>query len=553
MKTHLFNTKGLTLIEVTVALGIMTISALAILQLMKIVDDKMLVTKNKTELQTLQQTLMPIINDPLNCGCQFKDLKIDVSDKTQVITLDKLNFNCGTNPLTFITTDPNAKTGTAVESIYVNNIKSTGVEGEFLAQVNIKPHNKKQSTVLKDASGQIKLYTRTTKDSPKTAVVVGCGLEPPPCKLPWGGTLAHREKVIAFKSDEIGNCEENSEERYCEFGTLKGNFTNKNCQSTDCITPWGKRIATDTKIKAYGKDLAASCTAEESERVCQKGVLTNIGNYPNCREPKCAGLDGLQMYQGETVLTYKSEMSDNCQVNSETRICNDGILSGSYTHLVCFPDHCTLPWGGIISDESSVIAYSNDIANLCDEVKSQRICKKGVLSGGAEFKHKNCESVSCKTPWGEQVAHDSFVWAYSTSKSKDCSDPQLVERRNCFRGRLSGSFGHRYCKEINCLSPSGTIMKDGDRVEAYRDSNSTDCIKEMRTCSDGVLSGSYQNPTCRLITCPSPFGVNLNEGETIFAYKDSKSNFCFSEIRRCSNGNLSGSFTHKTCIKTPNR
>lgn len=47
-----------------------------------------------------------------------------------------------------------------------------------------------------------------------------------------------------------------------------------------------------------------------------------------------------------------------------------------------------------------------------------------------------------------------------------------------------------------CTTPWGTTVAEGASVTAYQDPTSPTCIAETRTCTNGVLSGSYQYESC---------------------------------------------------------
>lgn len=79
------------------------------------------------------------------------------------------------------------------------------------------------------------------------------------------------------------------------------------------------------------------------------------------------------------------------------------------------------------------------------------------------------------------------------------------------------------------------------------------CTSETRTCTDGTLSGSYQYAGCLVEARESracEFGNQvINDGSSALAYQSPKvSDACRSQIRTCTNGVLSGSYQHAFCI-----
>jgi len=105
------------------------------------------------------------------------------------------------------------------------------------------------------------------------------------------------------------------------------------------------------------------------------------------------------------------------------------------------------------------------------------------------------------------------------------------------------------------VAPFGTVL-NGASVRAFQAvPNGQSCASEMRVCNNGVLSGSFTQASCTVTappaaSCTLPFGGSLNSGQSIDAYQASSvpnGSTCVSEIRNCSNGNLSGSFVHGSC------
>ena len=80
------------------------------------------------------------------------------------------------------------------------------------------------------------------------------------------------------------------------------------------------------------------------------------------------------------------------------------------------------------------------------------------------------------------------------------------EQRTCTDGVLSGSFAFDVCFEpvfFNCTGPDGAFIEHGDAGAYYRLSSVPSgefCEEESRECSDGSLSGSYEFPSCETRT-----------------------------------------------------
>jgi len=120
------------------------------------------------------------------------------------------------------------------------------------------------------------------------------------------------------------------------------------------------------------------------------------------------------------------------------------------------------------------------------------------------------------------------------------------------------------CQNFQCVSlnsddpcdlPWGGQIDDGDSRYAFRESISLSCVKETRVCDDGDLSGSYQFATCTPTTnnpCDLPWGGTIAHGGTVTAYQLSSGSSCPSQTRVCNNRVLSGAYQYQSCtIENP--
>lgn len=107
---------------------------------------------------------------------------------------------------------------------------------------------------------------------------------------------------------------------------------------------------------------------------------------------------GNTLNHGDTVTAYRNSgvpFGDDCNAatNVETRSCNNGTLTGSFTNDSCAtgtPNSCTAPWGETIAHGASVTAYETNIQPATGECNSQqRTCNNGTLSG--TFTFNQCE------------------------------------------------------------------------------------------------------------------------------------------------------------------
>jgi hypothetical protein len=134
--------------------------------------------------------------------------------------------------------------------------------------------------------------------------------------------------------------------------------------------------------------------------------------------------------------------------------------------------------------------------------------------------------LSCSLPWGGTIQHGGTVTAWlgsSVAYDEQCSS----QVRTCQNGILSGSYVNRSCTQrpaANCSTPWGGLVAHGSSVFAYANSSvpaGGSCSGQTRTCTNGFLSGSGSYATCTVagfvtVTCTS----EINATRSITAYYD---------------------------------
>ncbi len=212
----------------------------------------------------------------------------------------------------------------------------------------------------------------------------------------------------------------------------------------------------------------------------------------------------------------------------------------------------------VVINGTSVTAYQNssvDAGSSC--VSEQRTCTSGILSGS--YNYSSCQigqAASCLFN-GETILSGDSVTAYTTANvaaGTACSS----EVRTCNNGVLSGSNQFASCTvdtPAACLF-NGQTIADGASVPAYVSSsvpNGGECLMEYRTCTNGLLSGTNQFTSCSVEAPQSCLfnGQNVASGEVITAYLNSTESFgsaCKSESRRCTDSVLDGSYQYASCV-----
>ena len=166
---------------------------------------------------------------------------------------------------------------------------------------------------------------------------------------------------------------------------------------------------------------------------------------------------------------------------------------------------CSDPWGGSLNIGQSVTAYSVGAVNYGQSCQSEsRSCQNGVLTGSYTFQSCAVQTAQDCNLQGYVVTHNQDVFAYSAPTVAYNSSCDLVkETRTCTNGNLSGSFTNTSCSvtpELSCTFNGNTVTSAAP-VDAYSTSTvpaGSTCasVRESRSCTNGVLSGSYANATC---------------------------------------------------------
>ncbi|MFS4460630.1 hypothetical protein [Bdellovibrio sp. HCB2-146] len=250
---------------------------------------------------------------------------------------------------------------------------------------------------------------------------------------------------------------------------------------------------------SYGQ----KCEAET--RVCKAGALSGSYNYASCAVgvPESCLFNGKTIAHGSNVTAYQSssvEYGKSC--TSEVRSCDNGTLSGSFSYSSCevgAPSAClfndrTIPHG------QSVTAYlssSVDFGNSCS--KETRVCDNGKLSGTYTF--GSCAVGAPKSCLfnGRTVAHLETVTAYASS-SVDYGQSCASQTRICNNGTLSGAYSYASCSvgaPKSCLF-NGQTVAHGATVVGYKAASAAVCESETRRCDNGTLTGSYGYPSCEV-------------------------------------------------------
>ncbi len=381
-----------------------------------------------------------------------------------------------------------------------------------------------------------------------------------------GQTVAHGSNVNAFANSTVAYGETcTAEQRSCNNGVLSGSSAYASCNvdaAASCLFN-GQTVAHGSQVNGFANSsvpYGQTCTAET--RTCDNGILSGSSAYASCNVdvPQSCLFNGETIAHGQLITAFQNSTAaygGSCV--SEQRSCENGVMSGSFQYGSCNVDSAKscLFNGQTVAHGQSVEAFPSSTVNFGDMcISDTRTCDNGILSGSNQYAScSTTQAASCLFN-GQTIAHNQTIQAFATS-TVGFGESCVAEERSCYNGVLDGSSQYASCtvaQPASCLI-NGLTIAHGQSTILFKESNvgiGQTCESESRTCANGTLSGSYTNGSCEVEqakTC-SFNGQTLKDGESVQAYSSSSVGYgqiCKSETRTCSNGVLSGSNTVATC------
>ena len=144
----------------------------------------------------------------------------------------------------------------------------------------------------------------------------------------------------------------------------------------------------------------------------------------------------------------------------------------------------------------------------------------------------------------------------------DCGEECASETRHCSYGELDGQYTNETCTEVCHDCDAETLSWSAHGCQAWfpptthgesvtRSNEETGRTGEATyQCDDG--DWVYQSSTCSGASCDLPWGGSIDHGQSVTAYQSSSvacGEGCVSELRSCSYGNLTGSYTNQSCTE----
>ena len=331
---------------------------------------------------------------------------------------------------------------------------------------------------------------------------------PGSCTLPWGGTIASGSSVTAYQSSSVtspASCV--SQTRTCTNGTLSGSYTNQSCSvnSPASPAPTASLSASPNPVAYNGRSTltwsstnATSCTAGgpwSNGGTLSGSGLTNPLTSDTLFTFQCTGPGGTSPLQSVTVTVTAAS--------------------------------CALPWGGTIASGNSVTAYqfpSVTSPTTCASVSETRVCTNGSLSGS--FTNQSC-SVTGSAPTALLSANpttidsgESSTLTWSSTNATSCTSAGGFSTGGATSGNAStGALTATQNYQISCSGPGGSALSNIATVTVIQpQATITASPGRVRSGTTSTISWSANNVTSCEVTDPS--GAKLASGNA-----DNSNNF----------------------------
>jgi len=288
-------------------------------------------------------------------------------------------------------------------------------------------------------------------------------------------------------------------------------------QPSGATLSWNSSNANWFHISSVGyvtPNTSSSALVAPSQTTTYTGTVSGQGGTNTCSATltirrSCALPWGGTITHGQSRTAYQaSTVPYNQSCVSQTRTCNDGTLSGSYTHISCSvgaPANCTLD-GVTVNHGQSRTFYSTRTApsgQLCSSYDQTRTCTNGTLSGPSSYQYASCSCTpttvySCSTNNVVRTVTNSSCNVTVTNPYATCTSPAFCS---------PGSATCLVPTVIGELHVSRTFVRSGEEVDVWWDvKNATSCTvsgngKVWKAKKDNQLSGPLEHPTTFTLTC----------------------------------------------------
>lgn len=380
-----------------------------------------------------------------------------------------------------------------------------------------------------------------------------------------GEEVAVGDTVLAFQNSTVAagsSCV--SQERTCEDGNLSGSFNYPDCDvdvPVSCMFN-GRMISSGESVDAFlNSKPAVGDSCQRQVRNCENGELSGSFNFETCVSTPFANcvFNGRTVLHNESIKGFQnSTVAAGSTCREEMRTCKNGVLQGTYNFASCSvnaPASCMFN-GATIAHGEAVSAYQNSTVPAGQScVSESRVCNDGVLTGS--FNIGSCQAAAFATCIfdGKTIAHGQNVKAYASSSVPFGQACTSVVRK-CTDGMLSnaGDFASCSVEAPKACNVNNINYAHGQTATFFASSTvpfGSVCSSEQRTCTNGVMSGTAPFGSCS-VNAPASCLINgqtIAHGQSLTAYSATsvphgQTCSAASQTRTCNNGALSGTASH---------
>ncbi|GEM_PF-4538743 len=345
------------------------------------------------------------------------------------------------------------------------------------------------------SAGEWSSFYNNTPPSVSAAPCAGCTLD--------GASIAHgasRTFYMATRSC-YGSCGAISQSRNCYNGVLGGSatYSKANCPGPSCSSCGTGGVSWNTS--SFICNASATGGSHNTTRNVSDGAAPNIGSASfkcddgswtkvsgSCGGASCGTPWGGTISHGQAVTAYQtSSVACGSTCAGQTRSCNNGTLTGSYSKASCSVAACASCslGGATVAHGASRTFYRSSrlCGQSCTAIDQVRSCNNGSLSGSGTYSTANCPAQSCASCSldGATVAHGASRTFYRTSRACGQACTAIDQVRSCSNGTLSGSgtYSKRNCPAASACG--GTWSCNSDDMT-------------MMLCGFGIANGSSCSP-----------------------------------------------------------
>jgi hypothetical protein len=301
------------------------------------------------------------------------------------------------------------------------------------------------------------------------------------------------------------------------------------CQFNGSLIPEGGQV---TAFLNSTPETNGICVAEF--RNCSHGVLSGSYQFPSCSAGNAGAclFNGALIQNGNSVTAYEaSALSIGQSCASESRLCTNGVLSGSYAFTTCQSGvgaSCSFDGQNLLSSSTAIATYPVPVpyGTTCAAAAQMATCQNGnmvnaLASLSCTVGPQPCSFGGVNYPSGRTgiVGYTAATVPYGTAGG--CSTVQ-ENTLTCTNGIISGGTLNpdlpacTVAGPASCTLPDGSSIADGAQVTMYLAPGAATCTGLVRTCHNGALDGSALYSQMQAIQCGLVELVGTNPTDSSF-------------------------------------